>query len=1569
MANTIEELSYKFGVDLDDLKAGFAEAGADVATFSAETTANLQQARIQFEAWADSQREWAAEVQKYANGEYSVYSVRGVSDDALSRASGIEDVIAAREKELFATEAVTGAQRDQATAADEARAAEAALKTELDALNASAETLGRGLEILGGILVGLGSATILLRDDARQMEASFATTALAMNADAEAVEDLGYSLQSVTDPIADVAGAMDYLSRAGVDDIETMGRLTDALGLLSTAVDAPASSLARTLVPALQAMNEPLANLPQYVDGFTAMFRESTVEIGEFSSFIRRVGPDLQDLGLSLTDVMAIVMALTERGIEGYTAFRKINEAIREVKGAAEELETLVEQQERLGDRIEDTAAAIAKYEASLSLSTEQIERMADATDGADKALARLASQARDVEEAMADYARTAADDAAEAAERLAEVHERAAARVAEFEERIADTARAVERYRRDSAERAAEAVEALADAHESAADRIADYQERIEATEKAVARYTEDAAEKAAKAADDIADTHERAAERITDYEEKIVSTREAVIRYRQDAIEKAADAEERLAAAHETAAEKLADYDEKIAKLTARRDEGLPGLVLADPDTSAADAEIAKLEAARQKVVDNLAKTDAKYERDRRKAIVAEAEYYDASQKKVADYQKAIEKTKADLVEADEEYAKARARALRDEADYFERSQKALDDYAKGIADTREGLADTEARYAKDRAKQAEADAEYYRTQQKRVADYRASIAQTREDEAKAEADAAKEAERRKEREAEYYEDQRERLAEIAAQKVEIEEELAKALQKIRDETVPTEEETRAYERNRDLLADLKTDYDELTTTIDEKTAALNRQLTPQERLAELLGISLDDLKTYNDLTADGTGKAKDYAAAQEIAVGTMDRWGYWLTTLKQQAADLLAPLEPLAPVFIGLGGALAFLGGLLPTVVALLGPEAVAGGAGLSGALVSLAAAATSAVTPVLLLLGALSGGAAILWGMWTASEDLRTSVGNLLGAFSRVGDGFMAWAGGVYEFLSTKIGGALKFLGDFYAEQLTKITDWMAGDGAGMIEFLQSAAAWIGDRLVGAIGLFVDIWQMYVAPPLMWLVDKGLDVLLWGLGVLGDWFTSPAIQHGFRTASELLGEVWTWMGKVGAIFEAAAGLIGEAVGAIVDILSGKETKHDMAGAAGKVWTAIGDAIPGAWKLITGAVSFAWDRLVDWVEDPGPMGACGMLTTAVGTVWTALKVAVPVAWDLIQDALGYAWDLIVGWVKDPGPNGALGTATAAMGAIWSEIELAIPAAWELVLGAVKAAIGLIAGWITDPGPGGALGMLVGAVGAIWKGIEGGIEGAWDGIKTALYNATVGVYNFMITDSPLNKLGSWAANIWQGIVDTFSQSITVTAPTVVKAPAVVPPGQVGGYNPQTGQPAGPAAPAPSASAPVAHMDYSPQFGGAPLTVSFDASGSSGSITSYDWDFGDGTGGSGKRVTHTYKYTGTYYPRLTVRGPGGSSSWSGWITVSGGGAHGAPVHHQGGIFRAPPGQDEGIAVLQDGEKVIPVGQVKADGGDININIYNPDPETPSRSLVKARSAARQILGSRGVSP
>ena len=86
-----------------------------------------------------------------------------------------------------------------------------------------------------------------------------------------------------------------------------------------------------------------------------------------------------------------------------------------------------------------------------------------------------------------------------------------------------------------------------------------------------------------------------------------------------------------------------------------------------------------------------------------------------------------------------------------------------------------------------------------------------------------------------------------------------------------------------------------------------------------------------------------------------------------------------------------------------------------------------------------------------------------------------------------------------------------------------------------------------------------------------------------------------------------------------------------------------------------------------------------------------------------------------------------------------------------------------------------------------------------------------------------------------------------------------------------------------GPNAPPPVEHPPTAVAVANPTSGTAPLTVAFNASGSTdpdGDPLTYAWSFGDGAQGSGVSVPHTYSTSGSYAATLTVDdGRGGTHS------------------------------------------------------------------------------------------
>lgn len=76
----------------------------------------------------------------------------------------------------------------------------------------------------------------------------------------------------------------------------------------------------------------------------------------------------------------------------------------------------------------------------------------------------------------------------------------------------------------------------------------------------------------------------------------------------------------------------------------------------------------------------------------------------------------------------------------------------------------------------------------------------------------------------------------------------------------------------------------------------------------------------------------------------------------------------------------------------------------------------------------------------------------------------------------------------------------------------------------------------------------------------------------------------------------------------------------------------------------------------------------------------------------------------------------------------------------------------------------------------------------------------------------------------------------------------------------------------------------PIASFTTSVTNSTAPLNVGFDATASTdpdGTVASYEWDFGDGTTGTGVTTSHVFSKPGTYSIHLTVTDDGGATGFS----------------------------------------------------------------------------------------
>jgi PKD repeat protein len=130
------------------------------------------------------------------------------------------------------------------------------------------------------------------------------------------------------------------------------------------------------------------------------------------------------------------------------------------------------------------------------------------------------------------------------------------------------------------------------------------------------------------------------------------------------------------------------------------------------------------------------------------------------------------------------------------------------------------------------------------------------------------------------------------------------------------------------------------------------------------------------------------------------------------------------------------------------------------------------------------------------------------------------------------------------------------------------------------------------------------------------------------------------------------------------------------------------------------------------------------------------------------------------------------------------------------------------------------------------------------------------------------------------------------------------------------------------------------------PDLSGTPLT--FDAGCTFGDVTTFTWDFGDGSGGEGETIDHTYAEGGTYSVLLTVSGPGCDEFVSREIVVR----EGVPYDCQG-VVASDDFEDDAIdgwnvqgGTWAESGGVMTAGPSAAGGAGAEQQLYLGDPST-----------------------
>jgi phage-related protein len=194
-----------------------------------------------------------------------------------------------------------------------------------------------GAAASGGIAAAGGAMQQTL-DSTQKWRESLGRTATSTELTRDETEELAASMSNATFPMGDAVGTMDELARQGVTTKDELREVSTAADMVADATDSSAQSIASSAGPALNAMGEDVSDLNEHMDTFTFIARNTTMDVEGFSKTVRKVGPEIEEMGLSVDDTAAILAALEEKGMDSRTAMREFRQATNEAEGDQDKL-------------------------------------------------------------------------------------------------------------------------------------------------------------------------------------------------------------------------------------------------------------------------------------------------------------------------------------------------------------------------------------------------------------------------------------------------------------------------------------------------------------------------------------------------------------------------------------------------------------------------------------------------------------------------------------------------------------------------------------------------------------------------------------------------------------------------------------------------------------------------------------------------------------------------------------------------------------------------------------------------------------------------------------------------------------------------------------------------------------------------------------------------------------------------------------------------------------------------------------------------------------------------------
>ena len=194
-----------------------------------------------------------------------------------------------------------------------------------------------------GGMIGAGVAAQQALDSTKQWRTNLNQTATTANLTDEEVRELAASITDASLRMGEASQTLNLLAGRGVDTEDDLKELTQQFNAVAEATGTKLPEATRTSIQVLRAFGKEAEDIEEEADNLVTVSRRTGLEFREVGDAVADIQPFVDELGLTLEDTAAILLALEEQGLNAQRSQELLARAAEESDGSMKNLRNRLE--------------------------------------------------------------------------------------------------------------------------------------------------------------------------------------------------------------------------------------------------------------------------------------------------------------------------------------------------------------------------------------------------------------------------------------------------------------------------------------------------------------------------------------------------------------------------------------------------------------------------------------------------------------------------------------------------------------------------------------------------------------------------------------------------------------------------------------------------------------------------------------------------------------------------------------------------------------------------------------------------------------------------------------------------------------------------------------------------------------------------------------------------------------------------------------------------------------------------------------------------------------------------